>query len=145
MTARLFVELEQIKQAILLNKTEDIAQLRKSFHKTGKLALKNTRKYAPYRTKVFRLMGEYYWHNGKQGKAFKWWKKAIKEGERLGARPGLSRTYFEVVRRLLETESKYKKLNGIDAKGYLEKARTLFEEMGLERDLHDLKEIFSSV
>ncbi len=57
----------------------------------------------------------------------------------------LSLTYFEVWKRFLETENKHKKLNGIDAKGYLEKARILFEEMGLERDLENLKEITSSI
>ena len=60
------------------------------------------------------------------------------EGERLGARPDLSRTYFEVGKRLLEPQSKHKQLNGIEAKGYLEKAGILFEEMDLERDLDDL-------
>ena len=59
----------------------------------------------------------------------------------MGARPDLSRTYFEVGKRLMEPHSKHKKLNGIDAHGYLKKARTLFEEMGLERDLDDLKKI----
>ncbi len=43
-------------------------------------------------------------------------------GERLGARPDLSRTYFEVGKRLLEPQSKHKELNGIDPKGYLEKS-----------------------
>jgi hypothetical protein len=71
----------------------------------------------------------------------KWWDKAIKEGERLGARPDLSRTYFEVGKHLLKPESKYKQLNGIDANGYLEKAGILFEEMGLERDLDDLERV----
>lgn len=43
----------------------------------------------------------------------------------------------------MERQSKYKELNGIDAKGYLEKAAILFEEMGLERDLDDLDKIAS--
>ena len=90
-------------------------------------------------------MGKYYWLISKQSKALKWWDKAIKEGERLGARPDLSRTYFEVGKRLLEPQSKYKELNGIDAKGYLEKAGTLFEGMGLERDLDELDRISSYV
>ena len=55
----------------------------------------------------------------------------------------LSHSYFEVGRRLLESHSKHRKLNGIEAKGRLEKARILFEEMGLERDLDDLKQITS--
>ena len=69
----------------------------------------------------------------------KWWDKAIKEGEQLGARPDLSRTYFEVGKRMLEPQSKDKQLNGIDATRYLEKAGILFEEMGLERDLERVK------
>ncbi len=95
--------------------------------------------HAQYRTKTFKLMGDYYWLMDKQEKALKWWGKAIKEGERLGARPDLSRTYFEVGKRLLDPENKHTKLNGIDANGYLEKAGTLFEEMGLEQDMDDLK------
>jgi len=83
-------------------------------------------------------MGDYYWLMGKQRKALKWWDKTIKEGNQLGARLELSRTYFEVGKRLLEPQSKYKELNGIEPKGYLEKAAILFEEMGLERDLNDL-------
>jgi len=86
-------------------------------------------------------LGAHYWLIGKQDKALKWWDKSIQEGERLAARPDLSRTYFEVGKRLLEPESKYKKLNGIDAKGYLAKARNMFKEMGLERDLDELERI----
>jgi hypothetical protein len=86
-------------------------------------------------------MGQYYWLVGKQTKAFKWFDKSIKEGERLGARPDLSRTYFAVGKRLLEPQSKYKQLNGIDAKGYLEKAEQLFKEMGLEHDLEELERL----
>lgn len=109
----------------------------------GKAAVRNSRKYAPYRVKILRLMGIYYWVIGKRRKALIWWGKSIQEGERLGARLGLSRTFFEVEKRLLEPQSKYKELNSIDAKGYLEKARILFEEMGLERDLEDLDRITS--
>jgi len=141
LVARLLVDIEQLKQAICSNNSQDVAQFKKQAYKSGKAALKNARKYAPYRTKIFRLMGEYYWLIGKQAKAFKWWDKAIKEGERLGARPDLSRTYFKAGKCLLEPQSKTKELNGIDAKGYLEKARVLFEEMGLERDLDDLERL----
>ena len=63
------------------------------------------------------------------------------EGERLGVRPNLSSTYFEVGKRLLKPDSKYKQINGIDANGYLERVGKLFEEMGLERDLDDLERL----
>jgi hypothetical protein len=138
MVARFFVYVEQLNYAIRSETSSDVANLRKRAYKAGRAAIRNSRKYAPYRTKIFRLMGLYYWLIGKHGKALKWWDKTIQEGERLGARPDLSRTYFEVGKRLLEPQSKHKELNGIEAKGYLEKAGLLFEEMGLERDLDDL-------
>ena len=138
LTARFSLEIEQLKQAILFKNKFDDAKIRSQANYAGKAAIKNSRKYAPYRTKILRLMGNYHWLIGKQGKAFKWWERAIHEGSRLGARPDLSRTYLEVGRWLLEPDSKFRELNGIDAKGYLEKARILFEEMGLERDLDDL-------
>ena len=99
--------------------------------------------YAPHQTHVFRLMGEYSWVVGNQNKAIKWWNKAIKKGEELGARLDLSRTYFEVGKRLLEPNSKYKDLNGITAEEYLEKARTMFVEMDLQWDLDELDKLMA--
>jgi hypothetical protein len=115
-----------------------IKKLKVQAFKSGKAVIKNSKKVCSERTRGYLQMGEYYWQIGKQGKAFKWWKKSIQEGERLGARVDLSRTYFAVGKRLLEPESKHKKLNGIDADGYLEKAGILFREMGLDRDLENL-------
>ena len=88
-------------------------------------------------------MGLYYWIIGKQNKAVKWWKKAIEEGERLGARPDLARTYMEIGKYFLEEKSKYNELNGITAEQYLEKARKMFIEMDLQRDLDELDRIVS--
>ena len=86
-------------------------------------------------------MGIYYWLIGEQRKAIKWWGKSIQEGERLGARLEVSRTYFEAGKRLLEEKSKYKELNGIKAEEYLAKAKTMFEEMDLQWDLDQLERI----
>ena len=143
LAARFFVDVAQLERAIRSNNSSDVTDLRKRACKSGKAAVRNSRKFAPSRTKIMRLMGPYYWLIGKQGKALKWWGRTIEEGERLGARPDLSRTYFEVGKRLLDPQSRYKELNGIEAKGYLEKAGTLFEEMGLEQDLDDLDKIAS--
>ena len=66
---------------------------------------------------------------------------ALEEAERLDARPDLARTYMEISRRFLEEKSKYKKLNGISAKEYLEKAREMFQEMDLKWDLDELERI----
>ena len=77
------------------------------------------------------MVGCYYRLIGKQNKAVKWWKKAIEEGEQLGTRPELARTYMEIGKRLLEEKNKHKELNRISAEEYLEKARAMFQEMEL--------------
>jgi hypothetical protein len=41
----------------------------------------------------------------------------------------------------MESHSKHKEMNGINGRGFLEKARILFEEMGLERNLGELERI----
>ena len=107
--------------------------------------IKTLRKYAIYKTKSLRLMGNYYWLIEKQNKAFKWWKNAIKKGEQLEALPDLARTYFEVGKSLLDPKSKCTNLNGITAQQYLEKSRILFEEMDLQWDLEELERISAAV
>jgi tetratricopeptide (TPR) repeat protein len=117
---------------------------KKSAFKTGKKAVNNSRKVAFDRIEDYKLMGIFYWLINKHKKALKWWRKSIAEGERLGGRLELSRTYFEVGKRLLEPNSKYKDLNGITANGYLEKAKTLFQEMDLQHDLDELDRVIET-
>jgi class 3 adenylate cyclase len=138
---RLLNHINRLKYAVQSGSQSKIQQYKKEACRSVKQALKSSRKYAPHRTWIFKSIGDYYWLMDKQEKAFKWWNRSIQEGERLGARPDLSRTYFEVGKRLLEPQSKYKELNGIDAKGYLEKAEILFNEMTLEKDLDDLERL----
>ena len=107
------------------------SKYRKKVKKSGKMLLKQSKKVAQYRTESYKLMGVYYWLTGKQNKALKWWDRSVKEGERLGARLQLARTYFEVGQCLNEAESKHKMLNGIEAQEYLDRAELLFEEMKL--------------
>jgi hypothetical protein len=75
---------------------------------------------------------------GKQDNALNWFQKSIKEGKKLGARLELSRTYFEIGKRLSQESSPYKELNRIKAEEYLNKAKTMFEEMDLQWDLDQL-------
>jgi tetratricopeptide (TPR) repeat protein len=139
--ARFSFDIELLEESILSNNKSTISKCRQNAGKSSKNVLKNSKKYAPFRTAVLRLTGLYYWLINKQNKAVKWWKRAIVEGERLGARPDLARTYMEVGKRFLEEKSKYKELNGISAKEYLEKARTMFQEMDLQWDLDELDKI----
>jgi len=143
LVGQFLVDLNILEQAVSSNDKSNILEYRKKAYQSGKKALKNSKKYAPERTEIFRLVGLYYWLTGSQNKAVKWWKTSIEEGERLGARVELARTYMEVGKRLLEKKSRSHELNGIEAEAYLEKARRLFGEMDLQWDLDELERVTS--
>ena len=143
-TAQSMMDSGLLKKAIVSNDSENLSTLKKKAHHTGKRLLSIYKKYPIDCVKVLLLMGDYYWLTGKQKKALKWWDRAIKKGEELGARPDLSRTYFEVGKRLMEPASKYKELNGITAEEYLNKAKTLFIEMDLQWDLDELDKVMAA-
>jgi class 3 adenylate cyclase len=133
--------IHMLEEAVASGERSLMKEYRKRGFESGKAVFRNSLKYAPYRPWILRLMGVYYWLIGRQRKALERWGKSIQEAERLGARPDLSRTYFEMGKRMLGADSKYRELNGIKAESYLEKARLLFEEMGLKRDLDELDRI----
>jgi tetratricopeptide (TPR) repeat protein len=122
------------------NKTASSAML-SCTSQAGNETVKTAGKNAFIKTEALKLMGVYYWVIGRQRKAMKWWRKAIAEGKRLNDRLELSRTYFEVGKRLLEPTNKYKELDGIKAWDYLEKAQAMFEEMDLQWDLDELEKL----
>ena len=60
-------------------------------------------------------------------------------------KPELSRTYFEIGKRLSEPNSPYRELNGVSAAEYLNKAKTMFEEMDLQWDLEQLENLSQDI
>jgi tetratricopeptide (TPR) repeat protein len=136
-------DLYRLKESVREGRKRETSHYRKKANKSGKKLLKATKKVAQYRTDSYKLRGVYYWLINKQKKALRWWQRAIEEGESLDARLELSRSYFEVGKRLLEDKSEYRMLNGIKAEDYLEKARVLFEEMDLQWDLNELDRMVS--
>lgn len=99
--------------------------------KSGKRLIKNTRKAAQHRPTSYLLMGSYYWLLDKQRKAYKWWTRAIREAEIMGARLELWRAYREIGNHLREEKSRGNHLNEFNADEYLNKAQVLGREMGL--------------
>jgi len=141
LNVQFILDIHTLEESTRTGKKTLSAENRRKVLKTGRKSLNTSSKFVGNRTEALRLMGKYYWLIGKQRRAIKWWNKSIQEGERLGARPELSRTYMEVGKRLLEPHSKYKELNGLGAEEYLNKARTMFEEMDLQWDLEELERI----
>jgi class 3 adenylate cyclase/tetratricopeptide (TPR) repeat protein len=139
--AQFMIDLHLLENGIGGNSRSSLSDYSKAAFTSGKKALRNSAKVVAHLPENYRLMGEYYWLTGEQRKALKWFDKSIKEGERLGTRPDLSRTYMEAGKRLLERHSKYRELNGISAREYLDKAEAMFREMDLEWDLEQLERV----
>jgi len=143
--SRFSLDIRLFEESILSNNKSNFSKYRKQACKSGKKLLQNSKKFAVRRTGALRLIGRYDWLIGNQKRAVKFWKRAIAEGERLGARPEIARTYMEIGKRFLEGNSRYNKMNGISANEYLEKARSMFQEMDLQWDLDELDKVASSL
>lgn len=109
----------------------------KSIRSLGRVA----RKVAYHRTDLYRLTGAFYWMINEHKKALGWWHRAVQEGERMAAHPQLAWLYFEVGRCLVEGPTKDMKLDGLKGEAFLEKARTLFEEMKMESYLEEIDRV----
>jgi len=133
--------LHRLKESLKEGNRSESFEYRKRVVKSYKMMSKFSKKAVQHRIELYNLIGKYYWIIKKQKKALRWWRKAIEEGEQRGARLELSRAYFEIGKRLLEPESKYKILNGTTAEEYLGKAKVLFEEMDLQWDLDELSRL----
>ena len=139
--SRFLFDVYHLERSLYAGEKSTVSQYGKKALRSGKDAVKTAAKYAPIQVETYKLMGIHYWLTGNRDKAISWWDKSIKTAEHLGARVELSRTYMEVGRRLSEKESKFNELNGIRAEQYLEMARALFKEMGLDRDLDEFEKI----
>jgi len=139
--AQLALDMFRLENQSQHNSKSELSKAKKQAFISAKKAVKSSKKIAFDRIETYRSMGIYYWLIGKQKKALKWWDKSINEGNRLGARLELSRTYFEIGKRLLEPESKYESLSNIKADEYLGKAEAMFGEMDLQWDLEELHKL----
>jgi hypothetical protein len=139
--AQFMLDLQSLEAAIGGDSRSLVSECAKAALESGKKTVSNSAKWAAHRMGSYRLMGVYCWLLGKQRKAFRWFDKSVREGERLQARPEVARTYMEMGKRLIEPCSKSKKHNGISGAEYLEKAGEMFGGMDLEWDLEELERV----
>ena len=139
--AQFIVDLYRMKKKCETEKTSDFSEFRKRAFNSSRKALRRSKKSAYHITEALKHMGTLYWSLDEQKKALKWWNKSIEKGKQIGARLELSRTYYEVGKRLTEPNSKFNALNGISADQYLKKAKEMFKEMDLQMDLDELERI----
>jgi tetratricopeptide (TPR) repeat protein len=127
-----------LEDSVRSGQRKESSKYRRDASKSGKMLIKTSQKAALYRTESYRLMGVYYWLLNDEKRAVKWWHKAIKEGERLGARPQLARTYAEISKRFFDVEIETGRPPPIRSGECLEKARGMFGILGLQQDLQEL-------
>jgi class 3 adenylate cyclase/tetratricopeptide (TPR) repeat protein len=108
-------------------------------------ALRVSARVAKERTETYKLAGRLWWLLGKPERARAWWAKSIAEGERMGARPELARTYMEIGQRLADSGNAPSTFNGMEAAGCARTAHRLFSELGLTWDLERLEHASPSV
>lgn len=130
--------LSRLEEALQRGDKSAVSDFKKKAAKACGKLIKATKKAAQHRAEAYGLKGTYYWLLDKPGPAFNWMDKAVREGERLGARLELSRIYFDIGKRLMASDDRTNHLNGITAEKYLEKAKMMFQEMNLQSDLDQL-------
>jgi tetratricopeptide (TPR) repeat protein len=139
--SRFCYETSKIENSVKADKNASTQKNIKKAFSAGKMAINNSRKIAVNRVEIFRVMGRLYWLVNRQNKAMDFWNKSVEHGKYMGHKLELSRTYFEIGSRLLAKSSNYNDFNGISAEEYLDKARTMFDEMNLKWDLEQLKRL----
>jgi tetratricopeptide (TPR) repeat protein len=90
-------------------------------------ALRIAKVVASARVETWRLVGRLHWLLGRPQKAMRWWSDAIREAEQLDALPELARTCAEIGERAPRG-------NGTGPARHLERAQTLFDDVGLSWD-----------
>jgi class 3 adenylate cyclase/tetratricopeptide (TPR) repeat protein len=141
-TSRFIMHLHQMKEALKAGNRDLFKKIRNITFRSGRKAIRICRYAAFERTETYRLMGIYFWLVGNVKMALKWWGRSINEAAKLGAKLELSRTYYEVGKRLSEKKTKRHLLAGIGAEEYLKKAGDLFSEMHLTWDQNELKSAY---
>lgn len=96
------------------------------------------------KTEAYRLRALALYHYGKHRAALTNFSRSIQFAQWYGARLELSRNCFELGKFLSDPKVKYKELEGHPAGYYLEKAKTMFEEMDLQWDLGALNKLMAN-
>ncbi len=139
LVGRALMHLGLLKKKLECEFGSDILQLRTAAYRSTKEAVQVSKRYAPFRTWILRLMGDYYWLVGRQRKAMKWYGKSIKEVSGSGqGRICLARTW-KWGKAPARTAQQIQRTGRLNAKAYLEKAEIIVPRNGLENDLDELE------
>jgi ATP/maltotriose-dependent transcriptional regulator MalT len=132
LTAGMLLHTRQLEEAMETRDRKKILLHKKYIAHHAKKTLRIARKVSFELIEVYRLHGIYYWLTGKQGKALRWWGRAIREAEKMGAKLELSLTLMEVSQRLAEPIRKHGEVDGNDPDALRQRAEQLYREMDIK-------------
>ena len=135
--ARLKLDLEKFKS--LIKSDQHFRQTLKEIKSNSNKLIAQSKKLIANLTEAYLLKAKLYQLLTKNQKVLKYLQLAIQTGEKYNGRLELSRAYFETGKFLSDPKTKQQQLNGLTGKDYLEKARTMFEEMDLQWDLEEYR------
>jgi hypothetical protein len=105
----------------------------------SKILIYKSKKMIANLPEAYLLRTRFYIIQKKYSRAYKNIQLAVATCEKHQSRLELSRAYFETGKFLSDPNNKYNELNGHNATHYLEKAKTMFEEMDLQWDLEEFR------
>ncbi len=113
-----------------------------------KLMLKNSKRYIHYYPEACHYAGIWYWQAGRIRKAEKWWMRGLEKAEKLGMKLEIARLNREIGRRMLDRHVRGKSrrlFNGRSAEQFLQTARIVFQEIGLEKDVQETERLLEQL
>ena len=139
--ASLAVEIHRAGAALAAGKATEARTCLKQAMSTAAATVRNSRKVASDQVEALRLLGCCYALEGSRRRAERAWRRSRAAGERLGARLELARTEAEIGRHLLRSPGATGTLDGLNGRQHIDRARTMFREMGLEWELEALERL----
>ncbi len=141
--SQLIFNVHRLQECVYSNDRSAISASVNAAQRSGKQAIRISRKVVPCQPEVFQQMGLLYWLMKRPKVALRWWGKAITSADEQGARINLALVYREVGNRLSENGGKLM-LNGIDGKGYLELSKKIYQEIDSQWNFSEFKQIIES-
>jgi len=121
-----------------LRRNPEDTELKKSLITTCRSAIKQSTMVPNNLIESHRILGNALWLCKQKKRAIKHYRLSIISGEKVNGRLELSRTYFELGKRMLSNGASFK-VNGFSGQEYIDKAHQLFTDMNLNYDLQELE------
>jgi hypothetical protein len=137
--SRCLLDLARLEQSVVAGDRAEARRRTRHARASARAAVRAAARVAWRQPEALRLAGSVEWVAGAHARASRRWLASVAASRRLGTRPELARTAFEIGRRLRDAGGADRALGGMPATAWLELARRTLEELGLTRSETDLE------